>query len=112
MAKKGNVLGSWAFLIGVVLAVVLGFGVGGDLTGTMTWILVVIGLVVGLFNVAGEETTPFLMSGTVLVIVSSLGGDALSSIKVVGGILQALLVLFVPATIIVAVKNVFGLARK
>ena len=112
MAKnKGNKIGGWAYLIGVILAVVLGLGFAGGLSTTMTYVLVVIGLIIGLLNIADKEAAPFLMSGAVLVIVSALGGDAIGSVPYVGGILQALLVLFVPATIIVAIKNVLSIAR-
>ena len=113
MAKNnnGNVLGSWAFLIGVILAVVLGLGFTGGLADTLTWVLVLVGIIVGLLNVADREATPFLMSGAVLVIVSALGGQVLSDVMYVSGILQALLILFVPATIIVAIRNVFSIAK-
>lgn len=111
MAKKGSKIGSWAFLIGLVIAVVLGFGLGGGLSTGMLTTLFVIGIVVGLLNIADEETTPFLMSGVILIIAASLSKDVLSSVRVIGDILDALLVLFVPATVIVAVKNVFQLAK-
>jgi hypothetical protein len=73
--------------------------------------LVIIGLLVGLLNVTGRETTSFLMSGLVLIIASAFGGDVLSPVPYAGPIFDALLVLFVPATIVVAVKNVFSIAR-
>ncbi|MBS3086489.1 hypothetical protein J4422_02200 [Candidatus Pacearchaeota archaeon] len=111
MAKQGgmDVLGRWAFLIGVILAVVLGFL--GPVSGTWAMVLVVIGIIVGLLNVADREVTPFLMSGAVLIIASALGGNLLGGLPYVGAILDALLAIFVPATVIVAVKNVFSLAR-
>jgi len=109
-SKSSNIIGSWAFLIGVILAIVLGAGL---LQSNSTWaiILVIIGLIVGLLNIADEEASPFLISGVVLIIASSLGQQALSAIPVLDGILSALLAIFVPATIIVAVRNVFGLAK-
>ena len=110
MAKKtGNLIGSWAFLIGVVLAVIL--GALGEVSGTVLTILVVIGLIVGLLNVKDEETTPFLFAGVSMVIVSALGGSVLGTISWVASILTALNAIFVPATIIVALKTVFGLAK-
>ena len=109
MAKKSNRLGSWSFLAGLIIAVVLGFY--GELTSGMLLTLVVLGLLVGLLNINDEEVTPFLMSGTVLIIASAFGGDVLSNVPYAGSVFNALLVLFVPATIIVAIKNVFQLAR-
>lgn len=109
MAKNINLIGSWAFFIGVILAIVL--GIMNTLSGNMLTVLVIIGLIVGLLNVTGRETQPFLMSGLVLIIASVFGSSMLSSISWAERILSALLVIFVPATIVVAVKNVFNLAK-
>ena len=106
--KKGNRIGSWAFLIGLVVAVIV--GLMGQLGPNLLLALVLIGLIVGLFNIADEEVTPFLMSGTVLIIATAFGGQLLSSVNYIGPVFDALLVLFVPATIVVAIKNVFQLA--
>ncbi len=112
MAKlnKGNRIGSWSFLIGVILALLFGlFGAFGQL---MVVLLVVIGLIIGFLNIADEEVSPFLMSGAVLVIVSALGQGVVDSVAIFANVLTALTILFVPATIIVALKNVFSLARR
>ena len=117
MAKKdeGNVkkIASYAFLAGVIIAVLFGLLplMGIELNAGFTIALVVIGLIIGFVNVSGEESAPFLLSGAVLVIASSLGGSSLGDIKFLGDILGALLALFTPATIVVAVKNVFNLAK-
>jgi len=111
MAKggAGDKIGAWAFLIGVVLAVIL--GALGNISSLVTTILVAIGLIVGLLNVKGQETMPFLLAGVSLVIVSSLGSDVLGSVNIIANILSALNAIFVPATVIVAIKTVFSIAR-
>ncbi len=112
--KKGKSLGAWAFLIGVILAIVLG------LFPSQTWILtvlVVVGILVGLLNVTGTESRGFLLASLALVIVSAMGGSAISALggiplgEYLGFILNNLLILFVPATIIVALKSVFDIAK-
>jgi|SRR3989338_4714417 len=108
--KKGNMLGSWSFLVGVALAVV--FGLMGSLNQTITYALVVLGLVVGLLNIADEEVGPFLTAGAILVIVSTLGQSVVANVQLFDRVLQALTVLFVPATIVVALKHVFSLAKR
>lgn len=111
MAKrKGNLIGSWAFLIGVVIAVI--FGAMGSSNETIIYALVVIGIIIGLLNVADEEAGPFLMSGAVLIIAAALGQGVVSAILILAQILDALLLLFVWATIVVAVKHVFNVAKK
>ncbi len=111
MAKQssGNVIGGWAFLIGVILAVVLGFV---EQSPTLSMILLLVGLVIGLLNVADKEVGPFLISGAVLIIASSFNGEALEVIPALDKIFSALLAVFVPATIVVAIKNVFSLANR
>jgi hypothetical protein len=117
MPKGKNVLGAWAFLIGVILAVVIGI-LGVDVsTGSWALILVVLGLIIGLLNIGGAELKEFLMAGTALVILSWLGGSTLQAVTISGTaylklILDALIVLFVPATIVVALKAVFAIAKK
>jgi hypothetical protein len=111
MAKKRgkNFVGSWAFLIGVILALILGFM--GDLSPTIVWVLFVIGLIVGLLNIGDEETHPFLMSGLVLIIAGAFGGEILTIVPALNRMFEALLVIFVPATVIVAIRHVFSLAK-
>ena len=110
-ANLGDVVGGWAFLLGVVLAVIVGLfpSVG---TPTVMAVLVVVGLIVGLLNIGDKEVTQFLFSGLVLVLISSAGINLMTNIPYVSGILTALLVIFVPATVVVAVKNVLSLARR
>ncbi len=115
MAKKGkNVVGAWAFLIGVILALVV--GALGLVDARWTAALVVLGIVIGLLNIGGAELKDFMLAGAVLVIVSAFGGQGLAGLEIsiirIGAILNALITLFVPATIIVALKTVFALARK
>jgi hypothetical protein len=112
-AKK-NILGAWAFLIGVVVAILVGLL---GLTG-QTWItvLLILGVLIGLLNVGGSELKDFMLAGTVLALVSYIGGQGLLNLTIsvvnIGAILQALVALFVPATIIVALKSVFVMARR
>ena len=111
MAKASNksTLGSWAFLIGVVLAVVL--SLFGSITPGVAWVLVIIGLIVGLLNIAEKEVQSFLLTGTVLVILSQFGADVFSQVSPLDEVLRSLLFVFVPATVIVALKHVFSMAR-
>ncbi|MFH1770281.1 MAG: hypothetical protein ABH828_01870 [archaeon] len=110
MAKKSKrSFGSWTFLIGTLLALL--FGLIG-VTETVSWLLVVLGLVIGLLNITDKETQSFLMAGAILVIVSALGMDAMKVIPVLGNVLNAMLLLFIPATIIVALKSVFQIAKE
>ncbi len=110
MAKQaGSLIGSWAFLIGVILAVIL--GALGPVNKVVGAILIILGIIVGLLNITEKEVMPFLLGSLALVIASSLGAQALSIFDVTKNILNAINVMFVPATVIVALKHVFSLAR-
>ncbi len=113
--SKANLLGSWSFLVGLVLAVLLGLGFTGPYQATMLWAVFLLGLVVGLLNITSDEVSAFLTSGTVLVLISFLGvqvGVFDQVAPVIGNVLRGILTLFVPATIIVALRAVFVLARR
>lgn len=120
METKENLIGAWAFFIGVILAVIAGFFHSGIGTAS-TWVysaLVILGILVGILNAGGKESVNFLLASLALVIVSGLGQSTLiflSNINPIlyylNTILSALLVMFVPATIIVALKTVFSISR-
>jgi len=113
MAKKTtptDFIGSWAFLIGVVLAVIFAFF---EAQIWVVWLLVVIGVIVGLLNIAVHEVQPFLLAGTVLVIISALGGGVFKPLELVfiSRFLDNVLFLFVPATLVVALRSLWALGR-
>jgi len=105
----GRFVGSWAFLLGVVLAFVL--GLLGEISNVWIVVLVIIGLIIGLLNISEKETTPFLVSGVILIIASALGRNVFYNVQVLSQVLDALLIIFIPAIIVVAIRNVFNLAE-
>jgi len=124
--SKENSAGAWAFFIGVVLAVIVGLSTLFIPLAALTkyssfiyLILVILGVVIGAsINVTGKDSQAFLITGAIIVIVSKFGMESvISSLIGIGAgdtassIFASLLALFVPATIIVALKTVFGLAK-
>ena len=124
--KKGKMrgIGAWAFIIGVVLAIVLGIfssQLGPNLYNGILGVMIISGILVGLLNVDSNDASKFLLAAVSLVIVSVMGGSVISALGTVsflkigiilGEILNALLFLFIPATIIVALKSVLEIARE
>lgn len=110
--KKANMLGAWMFLIGVILAVIFGFVNYGLWLG---WLLVIIGLVVGFLSISNKETLPFVGVGIVLILASYFGGFVFSTgmlgVNFLSNILKNILMIFVPATIIVALRYLFSAGR-
>ena len=76
-------------------------------------------MVVGFsMNARGKDGQNFLLAGAIIVIVSRFGMESVLGSLIGLGIgttvstmFAALLSLFVPATIVVAIKTVFGLAK-
>jgi len=125
LKSKENTIGAWTFLIGVILAI--GIGIFTTLlpipalieySPEIYVILVLIGLTVGFLNVTGKESQTFLIAGAVLVVVSKFGLESVTGTIIgigigdaVASVFGALIALFAPATIIVALKTVFSIAK-
>lgn len=110
-----NLIGKGSFLVGIFLAIVLGLGFSGTYQKEVLWTVFLLGIVVGILNIAVEEIYGFLAGGTVLVLLSFLGiqvGIFDMVAPVITNILKGILTLFVPATMIVAIKTVFAYAQR
>lgn len=122
---KENSVGAWAFLIGVILAILIGLLTTllpipalTTFSAQIYAVLVFLGLVVGFMNLKGKDSQTFLIAGAVLVIVSKFGMESVTGSLIgigvgdlVSSTFSALLALFVPATIVVALKTVFSIAN-
>jgi hypothetical protein len=116
---KETKIGANAFFVGVVLAILIGVVAPTRVNAWIQAILAVLGLIVGYF-VAEKDSKTFLIASVSLVLVSYAGiqGMVLNAaisgtvlIKAMSSTLGALLNLFVPATIIVAIKSVFSISK-
>ncbi len=108
---KTEGLGELAFFTGLLLAIVAGFFILPLDVVTIT--LVILGIVVGFLNITSKETSGFLLASVALLVAGSAGID---KIPLIGGWFYPILINIVtfvtPAAIIVALKAVYGLARK
>ena len=122
--SRENLVGAWAFLIGILLAVFVGIAITvvgkASFMSAILGFLALLGLIVGYF-VAEKEAQTFLLVSTSLVIVCFAGIQGLILSAAVLGVnintlittvLGALMFLFIPATIVVALKTVFSLATR
>lgn len=109
-------LGEWAFIVGLVLAIVVSFFSAGDWAGLVTLVLVIVGLIVGFLNVSEKETTPFLVAAIALIATGTADLEVINGIVPnVGTWLQNIVhniaVLVSPAAIVVALKAIRSLAK-
>ncbi|MBU0676716.1 MAG: hypothetical protein KJ626_01245 [Verrucomicrobia bacterium] len=101
-------IGKWAFVAGLVIAVLAGIFLQPDWA---IWVLAILGVIVGLLNVTAEDTRGFLLAAIAL----ALSATALNTIPVVGKAFELILpfvVAFVSgAMIVVALKELLQTAR-
>lgn len=105
MMKKEKV-GSWAFVLGLIIAV--GIGLFGAAEGLSLWILAFLGLVVGLLNVTHSESMLFLVASITFIVSAS------SLALIIPGIEDILtnVVLFVgPSAAVVALRALYDIGR-
>lgn len=117
--------GQWAFLGGVVIAIIVGLAssfLGGSLP-IVLGVLGLLGLIVGLLNISEKEVTPFLIATIALLAVpsalapieslltASAGGVGTSAVGVLTGFLSAIAVFISPAAFVVALKAIYQMAQ-
>ncbi|MBS3059204.1 MAG: hypothetical protein J4224_02140 [Candidatus Diapherotrites archaeon] len=114
-------VGSYAFLAGTVIAILVGLLIGAGqaavLGGIGPWIplvLIILGVVVGVLNIGDKEVDKFLIASIALLALAGSAGG-LITIPAVGtylvAIVQNIAVFVAPAALIVALKAIKGLAE-
>jgi zinc transporter ZupT len=105
---KLELVGKWAFIIGLVLAAVVGWLFQAQ---WVIWVLAILGVIVGLLNVTREDTERFLLAA----IAFGLSATALSTVPVLGlqitNILGYVLAFVAGAMVVVALKALFQTAQ-
>lgn len=125
LKSQENSIGAWAFLIGVIIAFVIGLSTSllsfpsiMAHSAKIYGVLFILGIIIGSVINGGKDSQTFLWTGTILVVVSKFGAESVSGSLIGIGLgnavtstFSAFLALFVPATIIVALKTVFSIAK-
>jgi hypothetical protein len=119
--EKDNMVGTVgrvAFIIGVILALIVGLFSDqlGNVNGYIIGALIVLGLIVGFLNITEKETQAYIIATVGLVIVASLGGDKLAEVPMIGTYLvnafAAMISFIIPGVIVVALKAVYAMAKE
>jgi Na+/H+ antiporter NhaB len=107
--------GSWAFIVGVVLAIILGLFSTfiSAYTEAITYIVIILGLIVGFLNMSHKEATNFLISAITLLAVGTAGLEILPVVGTyVGSVLTKIIAFVAPAAVIIALKAVYDFEYK
>ncbi len=113
-SSTGDKVGAWSFIIGALVAVILGAIPSTAGAGWVVGLLLVLGLIVGLLNVTDREIVPFLIACIAFLVavpafagaVGSLGSGFIWLTR----ILAHIGVFVVPAAIIASIKAILALA--
>ncbi|MFH0970706.1 MAG: hypothetical protein V1776_04585 [Candidatus Diapherotrites archaeon] len=107
-------IGSWAFIIGVVIAIIaglLGVGVFGPAAEWIPLVMVILGILIGVLNVSDKEITTFLVAVIALLVAGGVNWAIIPIIgEQLGTIFFNIASLMAPAAIIVGIKAVWNLA--
>jgi uncharacterized membrane protein len=111
---KSKFVGKWAFIVGLVVAILASF-----LTGYATivaFVLFLLGLVVGFLNISEKDSNKFLLATIALLTGGIASISAISMLGVVSTYLVAILGSFVAfvsaAALVVAIKAIFETGEK
>lgn len=102
-----QIFGSWAFVVGLIIAVVFGFfdfGIGS----WIVWILAVLGVIVGLINVTQHEARLYLVAALAFMF------SAWSLTNIFGmitGVLNNVITFVAPSAAVVAFRALYDLAK-
>ncbi|MDP2666772.1 MAG: hypothetical protein Q8P05_04735 [Candidatus Diapherotrites archaeon] len=106
-------IGSWAFIIGVVLAIIAGI-LGQSFGEAANWlplIFVILGAIIGLLNISDKEITSFLVAVIALLVAGAVNWTLIPIVgPPLGSIFAYIAALMAPAAVIVGIKAVWNLA--
>jgi hypothetical protein len=126
-------IGSWAFLIGIIIALLVGLYqaytlesattpfFNTDTGGWIAWLLAVIGAIVGIIALMGKgtittkEVPGFLMAGIALVVMYGVfKGIAISPWigPLLAGVSQSLSIFVAPAVGLLAIKAIWDIGKE
>lgn len=112
-------VGGWAFILGVVIAIVAGFAaaLAAWTSGYVLLLLVILGVVVGFLNIEDKQVMGFLVAAIALMAVGTANLVSIDmAVPMLGTLIQSVvqnIAAFVaPAALVVALKEVYNIANK
>jgi hypothetical protein len=110
-AKVFTMIGFWAFIIGLVIAVIAGVVMPAN-SGVIL-VLLVLGLIIGFLNITATEVMLFLLATIALIVVGNVFTPltVLDIGKILGSVLSYVATLMAPAAIVVAIKALWKVGK-
>ena len=108
-------MGGLVFIIGLVLAVLIGIFSAANVPQWAIYVMAILGILVGLLNVQDKEVMMFLVAALAFMLsfqsLSNVIESLLAGWKAVGAFFVLMNVFVAPAAAVVAVKAVYNLAK-
>ncbi len=108
--------GEYAFIIGVILAIIAGLAssaISAEVAGWLAVIFLILGILVGFLNIKDKEAVSFLVASIALLATGSAAQWL--SLPMIGSYIVAILgniaAFVAPAAVIVALKAVWNMAK-
>ena len=111
-----EVIGKWALLIGLLIAILAAFATTIISQANILLILFILGLIIGFLNISKKETTSFLIAVIALLAVSGslsvLATIHIATTDKLIAILSNFIALISAATLVVSIKTVLQVSKK
>ena len=112
-------IGAWSFIIGVVIAIVVGLvgnSIGMPITSTsVVLVLGLLGIIVGVLNVTDREVGLFLIATIAFLTAATALDKVLAAVPAFGNLLvpviQCVALFVAPGAAIIAIKALFDISR-
>jgi len=112
-------VGGWAFILGVVIAIIAGLAATfvAMYSGYVLLVLVILGLIVGFLNIKDKQVVNFLIAAITLMAVGTANLVSINlAIPLLGSlimsIIQNIAAFVAPAALVVALKEVYNIAKE
>ncbi|MBI5636286.1 hypothetical protein HY993_04960 [Candidatus Micrarchaeota archaeon] len=119
--SKGASLGSYAFLAGFALAIIIGAATAlnmlfGDVMGISLLVLALLGLVVSAINISDKEVGGYMLAAIALLLSANSFNSLAAvmgpkTIVFVSAFMNAVISFVGPATLLTALKAIYSITR-
>ncbi len=108
--KNMGFIGFWAFIIGLILAIVA--GIFFPEASWVAWVLLILGVLIGILNISDREYTSFLIATIALIVIGGIFSSVDAGwLERLDNVLTLIATLMAPAAIIVAIKTLWSVGK-
>lgn len=111
MARMWGKIGAYAFIVGLILALIAAFVTPDSINNNVLWFLGIIGLVIGFLNVADKEISLYLISSITWLLIYLSFNTILGSIYFLTSFMNYIVIFVAPGAAIVSLKALYNISK-